>query len=103
MLKLIAAKAYEIPKVMGEVLEESLTREAPSNLEHGLTVARLGRKKLKPISDAELALTQKASIALRTRLHCLLLAKVLSRSQIGRHGRLEIGRASCRERVFRAV
>lgn len=86
---MIAANADEIPKGMGEVLEESLVRETPSNLEHGLTVARLGRKTMKAIPDADLATIQKAVRALRTRLHCLLQAKVLSRSRIGRHGRLD--------------
>ena len=87
--RLIRADDVDLPDDLGEALAASLRKESPKELDESLRVARLGTKTTKPIKPEDAAAAKRASIALRTQLHGLLQSSVLSRSKVGRHGRLD--------------
>ena len=87
--RLILADDSDLPDDLGEALASSLRKESPKQLDESLRVARLGTKVTKPIKPEDAAAVKRASIALRTQLHGLLQSFVLSRSKVGRHGRLD--------------
>ena len=79
----------ELPFDLGDRLAESLNKETPPDLNESLRVAQLGNKVVKPIAPKDAVATKRASTALRTQLQGLLQSSVLSRSKVGRHGRLD--------------
>ena len=86
---LLSADENELPFDLGDRLAEILNKETPSDLNESLRVAQLGNKTTKPIAQEDAAATKRASIALRTQLQGLLQSSVLTRSKIGRHGRVD--------------
>jgi hypothetical protein len=103
--RILAAQPDDLPKGMGEVLADALERQKPSDCARHLTVARLGQRTAKEMSAEELEEAARASTGLRTRLHGLVQATVLTRCRIGRHGRLDPNRlhrlATADPRMFR--
>jgi hypothetical protein len=90
--RLIHSDETDLPNDLGELLADCLRRETPTELGESLRVARLGTKALKPIEPEDVLATKRASTALRTQLQGLLQSSVLTRSKIGRHGRLDARR-----------
>lgn len=88
--RLIQADDIDLPDDLGEALAASLRKESPKELDESLRVARLGSKTTKPIKPEDAVAAKRASIALRMQLHGLLQSSVLSRSKVGRHGRLNV-------------
>jgi len=86
---LLSVDENELPFDLGDRLADSLNRETPQDLTESLRVARLGTKMTKPIDAEDAAVTKRASNALRTQLQGLLQSEVLTRTKIGRHGRLD--------------
>jgi len=103
--RLIRADDIDLPDDLGEALAASLRKESPKELDESLRVAQLGTKTVKPLDPENVAATRRASIALRTQLQGLLQSSVLTRSKVGRHGRLDarqLHRVSVADaRVFR--
>jgi hypothetical protein len=87
--RLIQADDIDLPKDLGDALAASLRKETPRDLNEALRVARLGTKTTKPLDPEDVTATRRASIALRTQLQGLLQSSVLTRSMVGRHGRLD--------------
>ncbi|WP_207261907.1 VWA domain-containing protein [Desulfovibrio sp. Huiquan2017] len=87
--RLIQADDIDLPEGLGEALAASLRKESPKELDESLRVARLGTKTTKPLDPEDVTATRRASIALRTQLQGLLQSSVLTRSMVGRHGRLD--------------
>ncbi len=87
--RLIEAGEDDLPYDLGEALANSLRRETPKELSESLQVAQIGTKAVKPLDPEDVAATKRASIALRTQLQGLLQSSVLTRSKVGRHGRLD--------------
>lgn len=85
---LLSVDENELPFDLGDRLAESLNKETPSDLNESLRVAQLGNKTTKSIASEDATAIKRASIALRTQLQRLLQSSVLTRSKIGRHGRL---------------
>ncbi|WP_097012765.1 cobaltochelatase CobT-related protein [Pseudodesulfovibrio profundus] len=104
--RLLTADESNLPNDWGEALATSLRKETPKDVNEALCVAQLGKKATKQISQEDAAITRKASNALRVQLQALLQSSVLSRSKIGRHGRLDarqLHRLSAADaRVFRS-
>ncbi len=86
---LVHADENDLPTDLGETLAAKLRDETPVNLDESLRVAQVGIKTVKPLDPEDVAATKRASIALRTQLQGLLQSSVLTRSKIGRHGRLD--------------
>ncbi len=86
---LIEADEDDLPYDLGEALANSLRRETPRELSESLQVAQIGTKAVKLLDPEDVAATKRASIALRTQLQGLLQSSVLTRSKVGRHGRLD--------------
>ena len=103
--QLFQATPDDLPDDLGEALAESLIKGQPQDLSESLCVARLGNKTTKPIPPEDAKATRRASAALRTQLQGVLQSSVLSRSKVGRHGRLnsrQLHRLSVADsRVFR--
>ncbi len=87
--QLLQASDGDLPNDVGEALAKRLHSETPKNLDESLRVAQRGNKTTKPIQPEDAAATKKASTALRTQLQGLLQSSVLTRSKVGRHGRLD--------------
>ncbi|BDQ36821.1 hypothetical protein SYK_11810 [Pseudodesulfovibrio nedwellii] len=87
--KLIDADETDLPTDLGKVLADNLRKETPKDIGEVLRVAQLGTKATKPIPSEDAAIARKASTALRTQLQGLLQSSVLTRSKVGRHGRLD--------------
>jgi hypothetical protein len=87
--RLIHSDETDLPNDLGELLADCLRLETPIELGESLRVARLGTKVLKPIEPEDVLAAKRASTALRTQLKGLLQSSVLTRSKIGRHGRLD--------------
>ncbi|MFW5498884.1 MULTISPECIES: cobaltochelatase CobT-related protein [unclassified Maridesulfovibrio] len=86
--KLLKSKSIDLPKGFGEVLEDTLTKLAPDNVEEGIQVAKDGYKKIVELDKDDLDQTRRASTALKSRLHGIIQAKTIKHDRIGRHGRL---------------
>ena len=87
--RLVEAHENKLPDDLGEALADSLRKESPKELDESLRVAQVDTKAVKPLDPEDVAATKRASIALRTQLQGLLQSSVLTRSKIGRHGRLD--------------
>ena len=87
--RLLHADESDLPNNLGEVLADNLLKETPKDLNETLRVAELGTKKTKPLQPEDLTATKRASTALRTQLHGVLQSSILTRSKVGRHGRLD--------------
>ncbi|WP_419788113.1 hypothetical protein [Pseudodesulfovibrio sp.] len=87
--RLIRADGIDLPDDLGEALAASLRKESPKELDESLRVAQIGTKTVKPLDPEDVTATKRASIALRTQLQGLLQSSVLTRSKVGRHGRLD--------------
>ncbi|BDQ32673.1 hypothetical protein [Pseudodesulfovibrio portus] len=87
--RLIHADENDLPDDLGDALAAHLRKETPRELNESLRVAQLGTKTVKPLDSEDVAATKRVSIALRTQLQGLLQSSVLTRSKVGRHGRLD--------------
>ncbi len=87
--EMLLAVDDDLPNAIGEALVERLLKESPHDPNDSLQVAQLGTKPLKPIKPVHAAEAKKASVALRTQLQGLLQSSLLTRSKVGRHGRLD--------------
>ena len=87
--QLIHADETDLPNDLGEALAAELRKETPKDLGEALRVAQLGTKTVKSIDPEDAVATRRASTALRTQIQGLLQSSVLTRSTIGRHGRLD--------------
>jgi hypothetical protein len=87
--RLIRADDIDLPDDLGEALAASLREASPKELDESLRVAQIGTKTVKPLDPEDVTATKRASIALRTQLQGLLQSSVLTRSKVGRHGRLD--------------
>jgi len=103
--RLIDALQDDLPFDLGDKLADSLNKETPQDSNEALRVAQLGSKTVKPIAHEDLAATKRTSTAMRTQLQGLLQSSLLTRSKLGRHGRLDarqLHRLSATDaRVFR--
>lgn len=90
--RLINTDEVDLPDNMGEALADNLIRETPKDLSEALHVAQLGTKSAKPIAPEDARAAKRASTALRTQLQGLLQSSVLTRTKVGRHGRLDARR-----------
>ncbi|MBI9113318.1 hypothetical protein [Maridesulfovibrio ferrireducens] len=86
--KLLNSDPVNMPKGLGEILEEHLIHNVPENADQGLQVAKEGYKRLTELDTTELEQTRRASTALKSRLHGIIQAKTISHDRIGRIGRL---------------
>ncbi len=89
LTELLAANDGDLPNDIGEALADRLLKESPHDPNESLQVAQLGTKPIKPIKPVHATEAKKASVALRTQLQGLLQSSVLTRSRVGRHGRLD--------------
>ena len=87
--RLLKADKAGLPDSLGEALADSLNNETPRDLDDSFCVAQLGTKATKPIAPEDAAAAKRASTALRTQLQGLLQSSVLTRTKVGRHGRLD--------------
>lgn len=87
--QLLNSQDDDLPYDMGETLANSLRKETPKDLGEALRVAQVGTKVAKLIQPEDTVVAKRASIALRTQLQGLLQSSVLTRSKVGRHGRLD--------------
>ncbi|WP_157917380.1 hypothetical protein [Pseudodesulfovibrio profundus] len=87
--RLIRFDENDLPDDLGELLAGRLRRETPKELDESLHVAQVGIKKTKPLEAEDTAAIRRASIALRTQLQGLLQSSVMTRSKVGRNGRLD--------------
>ncbi len=87
--KLINAGADDLPKGMGEILQEHLAKNVSSNSQDKIRVAVVGSRYFKSLDTAKSPELMKSTTALKTRLQSMLQSVLLKRSRISRRGRLD--------------
>lgn len=86
---LLDATSQDLPRSMGEALAAQLRTDCMNAGSNRLTVAIPIQKNLQPLSPGETQEALRTSVALRTKLHALLQAKVQVRNVTGRRGKLD--------------
>ena len=92
LTELLQASAKVLPKQLGELMAESLNAQLKTCVQHGLSVARIGRKSTTPLPDTLREDALKSCVALRARLQALLQAKAQKPCVTGRRGKLHTQR-----------
>ncbi|WP_020585432.1 VWA domain-containing protein [Desulfobacter curvatus] len=87
--KLIHAKADQLPKAMGEILQEHLAKESPTGAQDKVSVAVVGKRDFNILDTGNSHELSKSTTALKTRLQSTLQSILLKRSHISRKGRLD--------------
>ncbi|MBU2430069.1 MAG: hypothetical protein KKH99_05200, partial [Proteobacteria bacterium] len=90
--KFLHSGADELPKGLGEILQENLAKKASSDFEDKVSVAVVGKRLFTSMDSTKFHDLTKSTTALKTRLQSMLQSILLKRSRLSRQGKLDTRR-----------